>query len=857
MIHAEKNSFMYDAFMKKYKQYASCAIVSFWMIIALSLRLFHLTHESLWWDEYASHVFLDAPSLLSFLAFNRTLDPLSLPVYYVLEYGFFHYISESVVALRCMSIAIALATFPVVYSIGKKLHQRRAGLIAVALLALSPVHIHHSQGIRMYVAFIFLASLMIWSFLLLLERPQVRFWILHGFISLLLYWTHPFAGLLTLAIGAFLLTNWKYRLRFILLWCLCQGFLLVPILGYLSTLEFWSVESTSQWIASPTLTSLGAQLFFQDISAFDWQFRLSWIAQRLAFIRYGTDFVFAACIVTLLFTAAFNLYKNRKYAPAKGTLKQTELLFSWLLLPPVILFLMSVLLRPCMFPRYTAHCILPLYLLLGIALSPWRRSKLFFFLGGFLLVSMLLQWLWLQPGPQRTDWRSAGKFLHEQVGNNDIVLVENSRWRDVFQHNLRYLAGGSLGVPVVAAENTPLLAAQSVLCCGLSKGNHPGDVWAVIAMHFFDPGPPIRYEQQLKDWGISFERWFFPSTREIYVYKLKIPDKMELPASLLLLRDLWQNNKQYDLFDGAATKSHALEAFSDLILALSENNRALEAKQLLEDLFQINGYWQQMFTPLYDSLIDMQGIEKQVAALRQLWQGYGYRDAGHMKFADQDLEESLRLEPENTVVWLELFNIRIAMKNYSEGADALEQVIERDPKYFYFRHLIDVIHRQGKVEKALAAVKLYEEGIFKQSTGLYGQAISHLEKAIQTDPQFGEAYTALAFILLSVHNPLQAEKVLERYFSSIHPSAPGAYGLMALIYALYGDGEQATEYMNEAFEISQDYKALFEAFFISFFKEQNKQATLREMDILKAKGIDLYPILADELDSIFSEIAGN
>ena len=49
------------------------------------MRAAGITAESAWWDEYTSVMHLDAPSLGRFLSLNRTLDPLTLPLYYTLE----------------------------------------------------------------------------------------------------------------------------------------------------------------------------------------------------------------------------------------------------------------------------------------------------------------------------------------------------------------------------------------------------------------------------------------------------------------------------------------------------------------------------------------------------------------------------------------------------------------------------------------------------------------------------------------------------------------------------------------------------------------------------------------------------
>ena len=90
------------------KAFHSAIVVGLWMGVALAVRLFGMSHESLWWDEYTSHVYLDAPSLPEFL-WEPTLT--LTPLYYSLI--FLNHINDSVFGLRLLSIIIAV-TLPLV-----------------------------------------------------------------------------------------------------------------------------------------------------------------------------------------------------------------------------------------------------------------------------------------------------------------------------------------------------------------------------------------------------------------------------------------------------------------------------------------------------------------------------------------------------------------------------------------------------------------------------------------------------------------------------------------------------------------------------------------------------------------------
>ena len=825
-------------------------VVGFWMVIALALRLFRITGESLWWDEYTSHVYLNAPSLFDFLALNRSLDPLTLPVYYTFEYLFTRYVHDSVFALRLMSIGIGLATLPLAYLLGKRLYGRTTGYMTVALLAISPVHIHHSQGIRMYVVFIFLTLAVMWSFLGLLERSTLRLWLLHGMVSVLLYWTHPFAGLVPAVLGAFLLLTYCRRTRLFWCWTCLQGILFLPTVIYLSTVRFWPAGSTSQWIEKPSLASLGADLFFDDIAAFHWQFRMGDFAQRLGGLRMGIDVTFAMLIGAVLLYSVSLYLRRGAHPPGESSRESGVLLALWLLLPPLMLFVLSWTVRPCMFPRYTVHCIVPLYLTLGIAEASFRRKRLRTAVMILLVAGMFLQWLWLQPGPQRTDWRSAGLLLHEKTSENDIVLVESLLWRDVFEHNLVHMTPGPLIVPVAAAEKTPLLAAQSILCLGMLGKHPPGDVWVVIALRYFDPGPPVIYEQYLKRWGIDFERWFFPAIREVYVYKLKMPEAGTFPDSPAGLFERWDTVETEMPFGAGELDAYAKEAFGDLAMALAGKGRTVMAMEVLEGLFARDDYSRQLFGSLYDALREGRPPENHINAVKSLWQGYGFRDNGQTGFACRAFEKAVALDPGHAVVCLELGYERLALGRHMEAADAFSGASEADGRYRFLGNLIHALRNHDDVDGALAAVQSYRKGILAQSRRDYDAAVALLREATAADPRLDDAWTSLTFVLIVQRKIEEARQALDAYFTADNTPSPGAFGLMAVIYIARGEPEKALEYVDRAFAMDEAYAREFGVFFNALLRERNLEKTLAEMDALKARGTDLYPLLYEDIRNL-------
>lgn len=781
------------------------------MTLALILRLIGIGKESLWWDEYTSHVYLNAPSLFDFLVLNRTLDPLTLPFYYTLEYLWTHYVHDSVLSLRLMSIAIGIATIPMLYALGRRMFGPWAGLTAAALLAVSPTHIHHAQSIRMYVVFVFLAVVVVWSFVRLLETRRLSLWILHGIASFLLYWTHPFAGLIPAVLGCFLLLQFFSRRPFFLRWTLLQVLLFAPTVIYLSRVRFWPQNTTTDWIAPPSLSTLLADLFFDDISAFHWQFRLGDVAASLGTIRPGLDLFFAGVLLAgLLLLVVRSRYKKTE-APLE---KEHQLfLWIWLILPPLMLFAVSWLVRPCMFPRYTVHCTLALYLLLGAAIE--RTNKTGRRVTVILLVSglMLLQWVWLQPGPQRTDWRSAGLLLHEQVRENDVVLVENLLWRDVFTHNLKHMTPGLLPVPVAAADKTPLLAAQAALCLGMlprhCASGPPPRVWAVIVMDYFEPGPPTGFEECLNRWAIPFERRCYPSIREIYVYRMENSDA-PAPDSMQAVFENWDKVTPGKKRGEGDLDHHAMQAFGDLATELALNGRTAPALEVLDGIFNESSFAREIYGNLRQAIAAGSDIATKAAAIRRLWEGYGFRDNGQAAYMRHAFKQATELDPQHTIANFELGLELTAIKDYADAREALLRVTDANSGYRdMLKSLLDSLDTGEEVPAKLDAVNAYRKALMALASNDPDTAERLLREASDRDPELAAAQLMLGYVLTKHGQLAQADEALNNYLNLNDSPDVDAFANMALMHAENNRPEEVQRALQKLFKRSPSAQKVY------------------------------------------------
>jgi Dolichyl-phosphate-mannose-protein mannosyltransferase len=81
---------------------------------------------------------------------------------------------------RFWSVALAIGALPLVFLIGRRVFDTRAGLVATAIWAVLPFPVFHAQIVRTDSAAVFFGLLALWLCLRLLDEPRVRFCVLAG-----------------------------------------------------------------------------------------------------------------------------------------------------------------------------------------------------------------------------------------------------------------------------------------------------------------------------------------------------------------------------------------------------------------------------------------------------------------------------------------------------------------------------------------------------------------------------------------------------------------------------------------------------------------------------------------------------
>src|SRR4051812_25655110 len=166
-------------------------------LLAFVLRRYHLGVESFWFDEADIVQQAQQPLLAVLTSFTRAGE--NGPLYTLLLHFWIALFGTGEAAVRTLSLIFGTATVPVIFYTGRRLLNRELGLLAAALLAVSPFHIWHSQDAKMYTLVVLVTLISTTLYLQALETGQARWWAAYVVATWVALFTHGLAVLILVA----------------------------------------------------------------------------------------------------------------------------------------------------------------------------------------------------------------------------------------------------------------------------------------------------------------------------------------------------------------------------------------------------------------------------------------------------------------------------------------------------------------------------------------------------------------------------------------------------------------------------------------------------------------------------------
>ncbi|NMC79818.1 MAG: hypothetical protein GYA59_10700 [Chloroflexi bacterium] len=377
------------------------------MLLGLALRLLFAEGRSIQYDD-AFSIFLAQQSLANII--SGTAADTMPPLYYFLLH-FWLLVSEQLWWLRLLSTLFSLGSILFLYAWVKDLFDAPSALWAALLAAISPFQIYHAQDLRMYALLAFSQMGYAWFF--------SRLWLgrgtggkdgwgnwagLVGCGTVAMY-THNLAIFVLLVPDLFLVLRREGRLlRNLLLAQLGMAVLSLPWLlmvpGQLAKIQ------TAFWTPRPGLVEI-----LQAVVVFTTNLPLPGV-----WLAVGVVLSFQILVLVIL-----ENWRIRSKRAAQACLT------AFALLPPVLLFAASFLMRPVFVPRGFVVSSLAYYGLAGYAIHQrWKGGA-----GTLLAISFLLAagvglpYQYLYDGFPRSPYQQAVQFIQGRIAVGERVVHDN------------------------------------------------------------------------------------------------------------------------------------------------------------------------------------------------------------------------------------------------------------------------------------------------------------------------------------------------------------------------------------------------------------------------------------------------
>ena len=391
----------------------SLLILSLITIAGACLRLYHLGSESFWLDEGFSANIAQHPSLQ---AWSLDSHP---PLYYALL-ATWSWFSNSDYWLRLLSVIFGVATIPVVYSLGRKLFGPRAALWSAAALAVLSSHVRYSQEARMYTLMAFLFACALWGLVGAARDNSLKHWLVYTVSSTLIAYSQG-TGIVYVAVLAMLFplcaktinkaANWGP-------WLLANAVVALLFLPWLG-IFMQRVHDVARNFWAPAPSWSDPQLVLRDLT-------VAWIPapSEISLQHLGAPlpvdlpaWLWVVPLVLVLVTAI------AKSGPEKAWAVRT--LVAAYVLPILVIFLLSLIVKPIFLPRVFLPTVIPMVLLFGavseVSTKPAAWLRVMFVVSVLLLIASTFYYFRYT---QKEHWREASLFLQQNVALGDVILYD-------------------------------------------------------------------------------------------------------------------------------------------------------------------------------------------------------------------------------------------------------------------------------------------------------------------------------------------------------------------------------------------------------------------------------------------------
>ena len=491
----------------------------------LALALIQVGRDAFWLDEFMS-VSVVTGTWNDAVNFFRTL-PEQHPVYYVLLWAWTQ-VSTAEGWVRALSSITSAASIPLVYLLGRKVFERRVGLCAAWVVAISPYALYYAGEARMYSLALLLSLATTLLLLDYLRSRELRTLGVYALIALIGIYTHFFLVLLVLSLGlAAIALSWSSRrVRRELL--VTHAGLVVLFTPWLLLIAGTALESGQDWKGASHLIFSAPYTLFRFVFGFGfvtntygWQSQVgAKIAEDAFLIVLG-----GITVVLALSGGILGAFRRMMTAPEAGARYGATLLLVSLAGP----FLITILVSPLVIlagDRYFVVSFAAFAILLSSGLfefvrvsGPSSRRWTTTVLLGTLLIPLLTASARTLDHPEvgYAQWDQAAAFLNSHAaGPDDLIVAYPEHIRPILTHYVN-ATGPDLANDLPARA---LVSSASRLSDPpeLSTQQSP-NIWLVLAHTDHGPADLIPANRLSTGQGSC---WLFPRDNGIIVWRVEL-----------------------------------------------------------------------------------------------------------------------------------------------------------------------------------------------------------------------------------------------------------------------------------------------------------------------------------------------
>ena len=533
-----------------------------WAILAFAaaavlLRVLRLDWQPLWWDEGYSIYFATEPlGRMGWL----TANDIHPPLYYALLHIWLRLTGDMPIpeAGRLLSVLSGALALPLQFALARAMfpHSRRPAVLALLLLAFSPIHLYYSQEVRMYgmaLALGLAASLALWHWVeCVTSAPQASppahtrrqtavyqaTYLLAGLAAL---YTLYYAALLLAAHALWAGVRLRKNLRALL------GLLGVYLLMFLLYLP-WLLYAVPQLIdyvggkvQSDQDIALGPLAYVERHLVAFTAGHVQWAAlpNEWAALAPATFAICAIILGLVLRQTLIRRLSTRAGTPDSVSSQAASALWTWLIVPVLLGWLIN--LRLPFFPEGGERLlliVLPYFLLLiGLGLDrTWQMAHL----GKLAAVALVLNALvgiaafYTTPRYAADDYRPLLRQVQQQGADGSTLLAifpwQVGYWRAYAPPDAN---AGSGTQPLLLSDKAA--AWSPAVAAAINRALEGGTVWFPEPLTF-GSSLPAEIEQYLAERAVNVENRWYDATRLTAWSKLPAPTAQPIDADFGLMR---------------------------------------------------------------------------------------------------------------------------------------------------------------------------------------------------------------------------------------------------------------------------------------------------------------------------------